>query len=118
MRSLKPEKDDLLRLESFHNLLHHLINGFLWKALTLVNRRDFYNGHRNIIIQPLFIRINNTGRHPTFYRPVYSIVNYNFGNLLTTCAAMAGRSILPLLVPQLSLFLLSLPLLSLSSFLF
>ena len=66
---IRAEKNDLLRLELFHNLLHHLIDGFLWNALAFVNRRDFYSSHLEIIIQPLSPRLNRTGRQ-NLHRPI------------------------------------------------
>ncbi len=50
---IRAEQDDLLRLEVLHDLLHHLVNGFLWNALAFVNRRDAYGNHLEMIIQRL-----------------------------------------------------------------
>src|SRR6266508_4053038 len=95
---IRAEKDDLLRLELFHNLFHHLINGFLWNTFALVNCWNFYDCHLDSIIQPLFILLKQMGRRPTSAVPSSHfplLTFYNFGNRLTTFAAVAGRSMTP-----------------------
>src|SRR5688500_4848957 len=93
---IRAKQNNFLWLELFHNLFHYLINGFLWNALAFVDRWDFYNCHREGIIQPLWNQNKNETAAPSS-RPIHHFLfaSYNFGNLLTTFAAVAGRSIFP-----------------------
>jgi len=80
---------------SFPRSAHHLVNGFLWNALAFVNRRNVYNNHLKMIIQRLLTIAENQWDdqrcRPIHHYPFTS--SYNFGNLDTTFAGIAGRSI-------------------------